>query len=97
MSSASFSASSIAVGCAAPHTVENGELLQLGGRDLAHLLAVGVAELRAEEAREPVEVGVAVGVEDVRALAALEHQQRGRRAVAAEVQQQVVAGGLLQG
>ena len=72
------------------------ELLQLRGGDAGELLAVGVADLGAEEARQPVEVAVALGVEHVRPLAAFEHEQRGRAAVAAEVQQEVVARRLLQ-
>ena len=65
-----------------------------------HLLAVRVADLRAEQRREPVEVALAVGVEDVGALAALEHQQRlalgAEGAVAREVHQQVAVRALLQ-
>ena len=72
------------------------ELLQLRGGDAGELLAVGVADLGAEEARQPVEVPVALGVEHVRPLATFEHEQRGRAAVAAEVQQEVVARRLLQ-
>ena len=58
----------------APDRAE-GELLQLLGRDGAHLLAVGVADLRAEQARETVDVAVAVRVEDVGALAAFDDHQ----------------------
>jgi hypothetical protein len=58
-------------------------LLQLPGRHSAHLLAVGVADLRAEQARETVDVTVAVRVEDVGALTAFDNEQFG--AAGAEV------------
>ena len=76
---------------------ERGQLLRRRGR---HLLAERVADLGAEQRREPVEVALAVGVEDVGALAALEHQQRlapgPEGAVAREVHQQVAVRALLQ-
>ena len=66
---------------------------ELRGRDRGHLLAERVADLAAEERRQAVEVAVALGVEDVGALAALEHEQRlavrAEGAVAREVHQQV--------
>ena len=62
----------------APDRVE-GELLQLLGCDGAHLLAVGVADLRTEQAGETVDVAVPVRVEDVCALTALhDHAAPGR-------------------
>jgi hypothetical protein len=51
---------------------QRGELL---GRRGGHLLAVAVADLGAEQARQRVDVAVALRVEDVRPLAALEHEQ----------------------
>ena len=72
--SARWSASATAGGCAVPQSCrrEAGQLRAGGGR---HLLAVGVAELGAEQAREGVEVAMARGVEDVRSLAAVEHEE----------------------
>jgi hypothetical protein len=60
------------------------ELLRRDGRDA---LAVRVAELGAEEARERVDVAPARRVEDVRALAAVEDDRLGA-AVAREVQEE---------
>jgi hypothetical protein len=68
------------------------ELARRGGR---HLLAVAVADLRAEQARQRIDVALALGVEDVRALAALEHQQV-LDALLGEMQQQVIVRRLLQ-
>ena len=70
---------------------EPGHLLDRGRRQL---LAVGVAKLRAEQSRERVEVPVAMSIEHVRALAALEHDQLlapgAERAVAREVHEEVL-------
>ena len=75
---------------------ERGELL---ARDRRHLLAERVAELAAEQRAQTVQVALAVGVEDVRALTALEHQQPvpagPEGAVAGEVHQQVAVRKLL--
>ena len=69
------------------------ERRHLRRRHRRHLLAVRVADLAAEQGAQTVEVAVALGVEDVGALAPLEHQQRlaarPERAVAREVHQQV--------
>ena len=69
---------------------------QLAGAGGRHLFAVGVAELGAEQARERVEIALALDVEHVGPLTAVEHQQTvGARldvAVAREVQQQVLVG-----
>jgi hypothetical protein len=63
-----------------------------GGRD--HLLAVGVADLAAEQRGQRVDVAPALRVEHVWALATLQDQQlvgaRSVGAVAGEVQQQVL-------
>ena len=76
---------------------ERGELLARHG---GHLLAERVAQLAAEQRAQPVEVAPALGVEHVRALAALEHQQPvaagAERAVAREVHQQMPMRELLQ-
>ena len=74
--SASAAASWIAGGCAVAQFVLKASVESCAGRDRGHLLAERVADLAAEQRREPVEVAVAVGVEDVGALAALEHEQR---------------------
>ena len=66
---------------------------ELRARDRGHLLAERVADLAAEQRRQPVEVALAVGVEDVGALAPLQHQERlavrPEGPVAGEVHQQV--------
>jgi hypothetical protein len=76
---------------------ERGELL---ARHRRHLLAERVAELAAEQRAETVQVPPPVGVEHVRAFAALEHEQpvavRSERAVTREVHQQVPVCELLQ-
>ncbi len=64
---------------------------QLPGGDLGHLGAVRVADLRAEQTGEGVDVLPAGGVVDVRSLGSLQHQQVGDLGLG-EVQQQVVAG-----
>ena len=98
--SAIASASSIAGGWAVAQLVLNASVVSCCGGRGGHLLAERVADLRAEQRREPVEVALAVGVEDVGALAALEHQQRlalgSEGAVAREVHQQVAVRALLQ-
>ena len=76
------------------------ELGHLRARNRGHLLAVRVADLSAEQAREGVEVTVAVDVEHVRTFAALEHEEilvaRPKPPVAREVQQQVLASAFAQ-
>ena len=73
---------------------------QLLAGDRRHLLAERVADLAAEQRAQAVQVALAVGVEDVRPFAALEHQQPvaagPERAVAGEVHQQVPVRKLLQ-
>ena len=84
------------------HAPDSGErqLGHLGGGRRGQLLAVGVAELRAEQRGEGVEVPVAVGVEHIWALAALEHEDRlavrSERAIAGEVHEEVLVSDLLQ-
>ena len=75
------------------------ELAHLGRRRLADLLAVRVADLDREQARERVEVALPVDVLEVAALSA--HDDRhvvafGVRAHAREVEPEVVPRGLLQ-
>src|ERR1700691_3296622 len=82
----------------APVGVER-ELRQLRAGGAGHLLAIGVAELSTEEAREGVDIAPPPGVEHVGPLAALEHEQvtlaRERPAVAREMEQRVLACGAL--
>ena len=69
-SSASFVASSIEGGCAVVQLVVNGSVAICAAAARADLLAVGVAEVGAVEAGEPVDVAVAEIVVDVAAVAA---------------------------
>jgi len=76
------------------------ERRQLRGSDRRHLLAERVADLAAEQRRQAVEVAVALGVEHVATLAALEHEQRlgvgPEGPVAGEMEEQVPVSRLLQ-
>jgi hypothetical protein len=75
-----------------------GQLAHLRGRGLADLVAVAVADLHGEEARERVEVAAAADVLEVAAVAA--HDDRrplgAELAHAREVEPEVVARGLLE-
>ena len=73
----SFSASSIAgIVALGREQVREGQLAHLRRRGLDQLLVV-VAERRAPQAGHAFEIGLAVGVVDVDALAALDHQRTG--------------------
>ena len=73
------------------------ELDQLPARDLGHLRAERIAELSAEQIRQPVEVASAEAVDHEHAVASLEHQQLdiavAGPAVPREVEKQMVGGG----
>ncbi len=73
-----------------------GQGRHLRRRERSELLPVGVAEVEAVEAAEPIDVALAVVVEDERALAADDHGDllRGRGHVG-EVQHQVLLGEVL--